>query len=728
VRLLRSLPLVFLLAAGGVSLFAAETRVPVTLQLKWRHQFQFAGYYAAIAQGYYREAGLDVTLREALPGIDPAEAVLHGAADFGVGASDLVLLRVSGKPVVLLASIFQHSPLVILARRDAGVQDLQSLAGRPIMIEPQSAELFAYFKTEGVDPARLRKELHTFDVKDLLSGRVAAMSAYITDEPFLLRQAGVDFLTFTPRAGGIDFYGDNLFTTEEQIRRRPAQVRAFREASLRGWSYALAHPDEIVELIEREYSRGKSAEHLRYEAAQIAQLMHADLIEVGQTNPGRWQHIAETYAEFGMIPQVFSLNGFIYTEEMRQDLRWFYWALAGLAAVLFAALGWILPLVRLNRRLHANERQYRALVEHAPFPVAITDLETSQVLFNNRRAIDLFGDGTARPLTELPATAFYENPADRERLLAGLRTHGLVTGMEIRFHARDGRPVWAQLSAGIVDFHGRRAAVVSFHDITRRRAIEDELRAAKEAAERADAAKGRYLGMLSHEIRTPLNGLLGVAGLMRTEQLTREGREHLEILERSGQTLLRLINDLLDFARYDSGRIELEQFAVEPAVFLKELCTLFRPAAEAKGLALTSAVRPEVPAAIVTDPMRLRQVLSNLLSNAIKFTVKGSVEIVVERAPFAGAAQGRCRLRFHVTDTGLGIPPEKMAHLFEPFVQADASVARRFGGTGLGLSISKRLAQLLGGGIRVQSTPGAGSMFTVEIEAEVAISGSAPVV
>jgi signal transduction histidine kinase len=259
--------------------------------------------------------------------------------------------------------------------------------------------------------------------------------------------------------------------------------------------------------------------------------------------------------------------------------------------------------------------------------------------------------------------------------------------------------------------------VVSFHDITARRATEDALRSAKDAAEAADGAKSRYLGVLAHEIRTPFNGMLGLIDVLKEEPLSTEGRENLDILGRSGETLMKLINDLLDFARFDSGRVELEQLSLEPTAFLKELCTLFRPAAEAKNLELRHAVRAEVPRVIITDPMRLRQVLCNLLSNAIKFTDKGMIEVTVESAPFAGAsAPGRCRLRFHVTDTGIGIPPDRLAHLFEPYVQADASVARKFGGTGLGLSISKRLAQLLGGGIRVQSQSGAGSMFMVEIE------------
>jgi len=196
----------------------------VVLQLKWSHQFQFAGYYAAAAQGYYRDAGLDVELRPATPGMDPTAEVLAGRAQYGVGTSELVVLRSQGKPVVVLAAIFQHSPLVMLARRQPGVEDLQSLRNRPIMIEPLSAELYAYFRDEGVDPKSLHLLPHSFDVNDLLEGKIDAMSGYVTDEPFILKQAKFDYLTFTPRAGGIDFYGDNLFTTADELRDHPARV------------------------------------------------------------------------------------------------------------------------------------------------------------------------------------------------------------------------------------------------------------------------------------------------------------------------------------------------------------------------------------------------------------------------------------------------------------------------------------------------------------------------
>jgi ABC-type nitrate/sulfonate/bicarbonate transport system substrate-binding protein len=283
----------------------------VTLQLKWRHQFQFAGYYAAVMKGYYREAGLDVRLLEAQSGQDPVQNVLSGGADFGVGNSDLLMFRAAGKPVVVLACIFQHSPLLLVVRAASGVSDLQGLHDRKMMmIESEKAELFAYFRYEGLDVSRLHVIPHTLHMQDFIDGKVDAMSAYGTDEPYKLREAGVAFHAFTARSGGIDFYGDNLYTTEEQIRTHPQRVRAFRAASLRGWEYALAHPQEIIDYIRRMYPDRLSRPHLEFEAVKTTELMHPGVIEVGHINPGRWRHIADTYAEFGMLPENFDLTGF----------------------------------------------------------------------------------------------------------------------------------------------------------------------------------------------------------------------------------------------------------------------------------------------------------------------------------------------------------------------------------------------------------------------------------
>lgn len=308
----------------------------VVLQLKWRHQFQFAGYYAAIAQGYYRDAGLEVELREAQPGHDPLDEVVEGNAQYGVGTSNVILARAEGKPVVVLAVIYQHSPFVLLISEDSGFKDIHDLADQPIMMEPDAAELLAYFQSEGVDPKKLHLLPHSFDVQDLLNKKAAAMSAYSTDEPYHMRSAGEEYLVFTPRASGIDFYGDNLFTTEQEIEKHPERVQAFLKASLKGWEYAMAHREEIIDLILRDYNRGKTREQLRFEAEETAKLVHPELIELGYINPGRWRDIARTYEEVGMLPADFSLKGFLYERALRLDLRWLYWVGGGFLLIAWA--------------------------------------------------------------------------------------------------------------------------------------------------------------------------------------------------------------------------------------------------------------------------------------------------------------------------------------------------------------------------------------------------------
>ncbi|PKN48059.1 MAG: PAS domain S-box protein, partial [Deltaproteobacteria bacterium HGW-Deltaproteobacteria-20] len=197
----------------------------VTLQLKWKHQFQFAGYYAAIEHGHYRDAGLDVVLQEAPGDVEPAELVLRGDAQFGIAASDLIVLRSQGKPVVALAPIYQHSPMVLLVSEKSGIDSVHGLKGKRIMLESHAGDLLAYLHFEGLTKDTVTWLPHTFDPSGIIEGTVDAISAYSTDEPFLLQQRGVRYSTYTPRSGGIDFYGDTLFTTEEQVRMHPGRVR-----------------------------------------------------------------------------------------------------------------------------------------------------------------------------------------------------------------------------------------------------------------------------------------------------------------------------------------------------------------------------------------------------------------------------------------------------------------------------------------------------------------------
>ncbi len=244
-----------------------------------------------------------------------------------------------------------------------------------------------------------------------------------------------------------------------------------------------------------------------------------------------------------------------------------------------------------------------------------------------------------------------------------------------------------------------------------------EVEALKEEAERANQAKSTFLASMSHEIRTPLNGVIGFTSLMKDTKLDEEQQDFLATIQTSGEALLGIINDVLDFSKIEAGKLNLEMEPFQPVECVEEAVAIVSHQASEKGLALRYEVETAVPATIIGDITRLRQIMINLLSNAIKFTKRGTVTIRVSSTPIAASEQHR--LQFAVQDTGIGIPKGKLETIFASFTQADSSTTRRFGGTGLGLAICKRLSEMMGGSISVESVEGQGATFTFDIVAAV---------
>ena len=273
----------------------------VSLQLKWMHQFQFAGYYAALEQGFYRNAGLDVTIREGGPNIDVAAALSSGKSEYGVCSASVLREWSLGRRLVVLAAIFQHSPVVILVARRADIISVSDLRGRTLMDSPGNDEIVAMLTREGIDYDAMPRVAHEGNPRDLLAGRADAMVAYSTSEPFVLDQLGAAYRIFSPAASGIDFYGDNLCASEAEAEAHPDHVAAFRTASLKGWAYALAHKEATVDLILKNYSTKKSREALLFEAQQTEILVGRDPDRIGEQDTERWKSIAATYHQLWLL-------------------------------------------------------------------------------------------------------------------------------------------------------------------------------------------------------------------------------------------------------------------------------------------------------------------------------------------------------------------------------------------------------------------------------------------
>jgi PAS domain S-box-containing protein len=303
---------------------------------------------------------------------------------------------------------------------------------------------------------------------------------------------------------------------------------------------------------------------------------------------------------------------------------------------------------------------------------------------------------------------------------------GNGTNTEIVHYSKSGRKYYLHLEVQVV--RNQAGQVENFiaieNDITSRVETENQLRRAKAEADFASRAKSEFLASMSHEIRTPMNGVIGMTSILMETTLTGEQRDFVNTIRTSGEALLTIINDILDFSKIESGKMELEKAPFELALCVEEALDLFAPTAAAKRLEIGYHVEQDVPPWIVGDVTRLRQIIVNLVNNAIKFTPAGSISIQVRRIPLDATIRatpaGRMRLEITVADTGIGIPPDRIDRLFKAFSQVDSSTTRKYGGTGLGLAICQRLCQLMNGDIRVESTAGKGSMFTVAIMTDAA--------
>ena len=519
-----------------------------------------------------------------------------------------------------------------------------------------------------------------------------------------------------------------------------------RLAATQGWVYAPIRIDELMQGVAETTARQVDFEIFEGDTMQPETLLYdADgHMAAAATEP----QMADQYArrEFHTI-RTLDLYGRHWTLRLSPRLEFdeanfsplpSIVLLGGLlVSLLVAGLSWL----QVNSRRRVQQRAEemtaelrRAQDELRPLAlvasrtasgVILTDTEW-RVQWINEGFTRLFGYNLEEVRGRQPAS-FMLGPETDPKVLQAMGQAGEIGRPfvgEILNYAKDGRKVWVELEIQpISNAQGERTGFMGLQlDITERKRQAALLREAKEVAENANTAKGQFLAMMSHEIRTPMNGVIGMASLLLDTPLTPDQRESAETIRQSGDALLTIINDILDFSKIESGRLELEHTEFNLRECLEGILDLLATSAGQKQIDLLYEIADGTPPLLRGDASRLRQILVNLLGNAIKFTQRGEVFLSVKTLSWHPAGVD---LHFAIHDTGIGVSAEKMERLFKPFSQVDASTTRRFGGTGLGLAISRRLVELMGGHISVESELGRGSTFSFTLRLQ-EVAGPAP--
>lgn len=965
--------LILLFAAQAICRAETTPLDKVSIQLKWQHSFQFAGYYAAIEKGFYREAELEVALKEINFNKDIVRQVLNGDSEYGVSDTSLLINHLNGDPVVLLNQFFQHSPLIFISRRDSGIISPYEMIGKNVAYSISSAGDAAplsalLLKTLGGTQKIKAVKFEPTHFQDLINGKIDVISAYLTSQPFQYQQQGLEVNIINPQNYGIDFYGDNFFTSRRELETHPDRVKKMSEASIKGWQYALDNPGEIIDLIIAKYNPKLSKELLEYEAKTTREMILPDLIKLGSINPNRYQQSAEDYMRLGLSSQAQVKPDFFYrTADSQQDKalalsaedrQWldahpvvrftadpnwlpyeafdakgkhigivadylhliedklgiaiqiipskswsdaqakfrknevdiisdtvgsnfvtdltftqaylsspivivmrepeqyvenleqiknlrlgliqdygynaaiqlqypdihFFWfdnikdglttvstggidallcplaqasyqinlnnlhnvrivgktqfqnqtgfgmnpeftplvALFNLAldaisikekqkisetwgdkqllertdysslskailiflGILIYVLFWVRRMRREITRRKNSENKIRLLHERLTLATQVADLgvweleigKHKQLTFDDKM-FEIYGLSNKMPIT-FDEWMSYIHPQDLivvKNSFAKLEAHEIQDSVEFRIISSDKHERTIENSASSIYVNHQLIKIIGVNkDITERKHAEQDLAKAKQQAEQANLAKSAFLANMSHEIRTPLNAIIGFTELLNEQIKEPRLQSFAKTIQSAGQSLLALINDILDLSKIEAGKMRIEKKICNPHNLFTELSHIFMLKMAEKKLNFILDIDPKIPENLLVDDIRLRQILFNLLGNAVKFTEHGHVKLRA-RTDNEDNIRSRLDLLIDVEDTGIGIAQENLPMIFGEFEQTEGQDTKKYGGTGLGLAISKRLSEMMGGQLSVTSQLNAGTTFTLKL-------------
>jgi len=705
----------------------------ISLQLKWKHAFQFAGYYAAIEKGYYHDAGLNVVLKEHDGTRSPVETLLAGHAQYAVTGSDIALHRAQGEPVIALASIFQHSPYAFLVKDDSGITKVEDFKGKRIMMfndDVQDAELLATLHYAGLTKDDYIPLQTNFDPLSLERGETDVFNAYVSDQGFSLQEKGMRNRYLMPRQYGVDFYGDVLVTTEDEVNNNAQRVQSFLKATLQGWEYALQHPNEIINLILKKYNtQNLSKAHLVYEANASRELIQPLLVQIGYMNADRWEHIKNIFVELKFLDSDSSVDGMIYQEKNEPGTK-VQWAIDNwltITAVITSLFIFILLLFNFQLRrlvkkrtkdLQQSEQHWRELINAGP--VCIKTLNRAGELMSmNTAGLSIID---ADDFKQVKGVSIYDLIDVKFRIdflqLNKKVFNGIQGSLLFKVKTLKGRDIWLETTAvPYFDSEGNitRSLGVT-QDVTDRIDSETEKERLQNELQMAQKmeALGRLTGGIAHDFNNLLGVILGYSGMalsqpavVRDEKLVK----YINNIHYAGDRAKDLVAQMMAFSRNDKTKYD----PIQLHTWIKEDIKLLRSALPSS-IKIKSDLREDLPA-VVLSPTQLNQIIMNLSINAKDaMDGQGLLNYRLDMATNVHLSCDACHKTIHgdwielsITDTGTGIEPEIARNMFTPFFTTK-EVGK---GSGMGLAVIYGIAHNNGGHIIVDSKKDEGTTFRV---------------
>ncbi|MBD3669663.1 MAG: ABC transporter substrate-binding protein [Gammaproteobacteria bacterium] len=690
------------------------------LYLKWSHQFQFAGYYAAIEKGYYRDEGLELELVEKQTDLNYEDALLERDFDFAIMDSSVLLSKHIGDDIKIIAAIFQHSPLVLMSLKSSGIRNIHNLAGKRIMFSHEENSIIpAMLEHSGIKADMYTHLPHSYDYDDLLEGNTDAMAAYITTQPYMMESKDISYYIIDPASYGFDAYGDMLISTHAELEQNTERAEAFLRASIKGWKYALENSDEIIDLIIRKYRPELDKGLLQYQARMIRLAMAPDIVPVGTVETERLQAIANFYSEAGMLDRTLDTSAAYYSFDSNSSwLVIIYYLFA--AILLFITSALLISRYRQSvrqRKLENTIREASRLFETAfnksPLMLAITRVPSCEIVLANDSMSTTLGYTKDELIGKTTPDINLTNETIKAEGLVELERCGQYS-TRLTFTTKDGKQRHGKLSANLLTYHDYQAAFLIIEDITDQVTKEKETRKLQTQLQQTQKMEsiGQLTGGIAHDFNNILTSILGFAELSRklyTDQLPQRMSTYLDEIIKSGIRAKDIVEQLLTFSR---GSSETEH-NLEPGPVIEDACKLIQASLPSTIHFSTDLTNENI--SICTTESQLHQLILNLVLNArASLNDKGQIDIKLYAYETDNTLCASCHVPIEgryavieVCDDGPGIEASVLPRIFEPFF-----TTRDFGkGTGMGLPIVHGIMHGIGGHILVNQSSRDGTCF-----------------